>query len=89
MCLIYARHNLGSAEARAGNWERALKHYMITTGGGYNDSVKMIQQLYKLGHATKEDYTITLRAYQACLDEIRSEQRDKAAAFSEEYKYVE
>jgi TPR repeat protein len=85
-----ARHNLGSLEARAGNWDRALKHYMFAVGGGYSGSVKMIQQLYKLGHATKDDYANALRAYQSYLDEIRSEQRDMAAAFSlEEYKYIE
>ena len=40
------------------------------------------------GHATKEDYTSALRAYQKYLDDIKSELRDIAAAFSEEFKYV-
>ena len=26
---VYARHNLGVDEAKAGNMERALKHHMI------------------------------------------------------------
>ena len=47
----------------------------------------MIQQLYKLGHATKDDYSKALQAYQKYLDEIRSEQRDKAAAANDKYKY--
>ena len=81
-----ARHNLGYDEARAGNYDRAIKHYMIAAGGGYSDSVKSIQQLYLDGHATKEDYTNALQAYQKYLDEIRSEQRDQAAAFDDEYK---
>jgi hypothetical protein len=59
---------------------------MIVAGDGYNDSVK-IRQLYMDWHATKEDYTKALQAYQRYLDEIRSEQRDKAAAFSDGYKY--
>jgi hypothetical protein len=33
-----------------------LKHWLIAAGDGYNDSVKNIQQLYRAGHATKEDY---------------------------------
>ena len=82
-----ARFNLGNSEARAGNWDRAIKHYMIAAGDGYSDSVKTIQQLYMNGHATKEDYSKALRAYQSYLDEIRSEQRDKAAAANDKYKY--
>ena len=84
---VYARFNLGCDEALAGNWERALKHYMIAAGVGLNNSVKSIQQLYKHGHATKEDYTSALLAYQQCLEEIKSEQRDNAAAFRDSYKY--
>ena len=39
------------------------------------------------GHATKEDYAKALRVYQAYLVEIKSAQRDEAAAYSHEYKY--
>ena len=84
---VYARHNLGCDEDHAGNWDRAIKHYMIAAGGGDSDSVKRIQQLYRTGHATKEDYTNALQAYQTCLDEIRSEHRDRAAAADDQDKY--
>jgi TPR repeat protein len=86
---VAARHSLGNSEFRVGNWDRALKHYMVSAGDGYNGSVKNIQDLYKHGRATKEDYSNALRAYQKYLDDIKSEQRDIAAAFSEVYKYVE
>ena len=82
-----ARHNLGYTEAHAGNWDRALKHFMIAAGDGYNNSVKGIKLLYKEGNAKKEDYTSALLAYQSYLDEIRSEQRDNAAAYRDYYKY--
>ena len=39
------------------------------------------------GHATKDDYAKALRAYQAYLAEIKSDQRDKAAAASADYRY--
>ena len=84
---VAARHNLGNSEGRAGNWDRATKHWLIAAGRGQNESVKMIQQLYKHGHATKEQYARALQAYQTYLDEVRSEQRDKASAFSDQYKY--
>jgi len=82
-----ARHNLGNAEVRAGNTERALKHYMIAVGSGHDASLKTIQKLYSSGCATKADYMKALKAYQSYLEEIKSDDRDKAAAFNDEYKY--
>ena len=82
-----ARHNLGVFEERDGNHHRALKHYMIAAEGGDHNCLKKIQGLYMNGQATKDDYALALRYYQAYLDEIKSEQRDEAAAASNEYKY--
>jgi len=82
-----ARHNLGSMEDERGNVNRALKHYMISARNGYADSLNMIKEIYNSGQATKDDYTEALQLYQAYLGEIKSPQRDKAAAAREEYKY--
>ena len=84
---VSARHNLGIEEARAGNIDRALKHYMIAVRSGDNDSLKMIKLLYSKGYAIKDDYTEALQLYQAYVGEIKSPQRDKAAAANEEYCY--
>ena len=81
-----ARENLGNEEIKAGNFDRALKHYMIATKGGA-DSLKKIQHLYSNGHATRDDYTKALRLYQEYLSEIKSVQRDKAAATYENCRY--
>jgi len=83
-----ARHNLGLEEERVGNMGRAINHHMIAVRAGDNDSLKEIQDLYSDGHATKEDYMRALQSYQTYLAEIKSKQRDEAAAFdSEEYCY--
>jgi len=84
---VDARYNLGAVEENAGNMNGALKHYMIAAVGGDDISLKKIQKLYTNGHATKDDYAKALRAYQAYLAEIKSTQRDKAAAFDDGYKY--
>ena len=76
--IVISRYNLANAEKNTVN--RALKHYMIAAEGGDNDSLKEIQTLYTNGHATKDDYAKALRAYQAYLVEIKSTQRDAAAA---------
>ena len=83
---VVARHNLGADEYNAGNYDRALKHYMIAAKGGHTRS-KNIQQLYMDGLATKDDYAKALRSHQAYLVEIKSDQRDKAAAFRDVYRY--
>ena len=83
-----ARYNLGVHEENAGNIERALKHYMIAVRDGDNDSLNRIQTLFRTNkRATKDDYSNALQAYQAYLREIKSDERDKAAAANEYYKY--
>ena len=82
-----ARYNLGIAEERAGNWGRAIRHHVIAVSIGYTNSLNKIKELYLNGHATKHDYTKALQLYQAYLSEIKSAQRDKAAAAHEMHRY--
>jgi len=84
---VNARHNLGVNEENAGNIDRALKNFMIAVGGGHSNSLNKIKELYLNGHATKDDYTTALRLYQEYLGEIKSVQRDKAAAAHERHRY--
>jgi len=46
-----------------------------------------IKELYSEGHAAKEDYMKALQSYQEYLGEIKSDQRDKAAAADDHYRY--
>ena len=83
---VAARFNLGEFEENAGNYERALKHFMIAVRGGDTHSVKEIQQLYMDGHVAKDQYANALRSHQAYVNEIKSDQRDKAASI-DSYTY--
>ena len=84
---VFARSNLGIIEHRSGNMDRALRHYMIAVRSGYSDSLNMIKHMFSEGHATKDDYTKALQSYQEYLSEIKSVQRDKAAAADEDNRY--
>ena len=84
---VCARHNLGIIEENKGDIDRALKHFMTAVEFGYSKSLVHIKGFFVTGLATKDDYAKALRAYQAYLDEIKSDQRDKAAAFSDIFKY--
>jgi len=78
-----ARKNLGCIEEEEeGNTERALKHWMIAVRDGDKYSLDSIQELYTKGITTKDDYAKALRAYQSYLGEIKSNQRDEAAAYN-------
>ena len=82
-----ARYNLGNLEGSSGNWMRALKHHTIAVRGGDDNSLKKIQQMFRIGVATKDDYSIALRYHQEYIDEIKSPQRDEAAAIRGACKY--
>ena len=84
---VDARHNLGIFEGRVGNMDRKLKHLMVAASCGYKESLNEIKQMFMDRDATKDDYAKALRSYQAYLVEIKSPQRDEAAAFDENYKY--
>ena len=60
---------------------------MIATRGGYSESLNMIKQMYSNGHTTKDKYTKALQSYHAYLGEIKSVQRDEAAAADDECQY--
>jgi len=76
---VHARHNLGRAELENGNYQVAMKHFMIAAKSGYKYSLDDVKQGFRDGHVTKEDFEKTLRDYQAACDEMKSDQRDRAA----------
>ena len=77
-----ARHNLGCFEGRKGRNDRAEKHYTITAKLGDDDSLNALQNGYKAGHVTKDDFTEALRGYQAAIEAMKSPQREEAAEFA-------
>ncbi|KAL7526376.1 hypothetical protein ACHAXR_001460 [Thalassiosira sp. AJA248-18] len=64
-----------------------MKHFMIAARAGHKDSMDMIRSqasLQERGFVTKEDFDMTLRAYENSLNSMRSEQRDRFAKSSYE-----
>ena len=74
-----ARHNLGVEDYNAGNYQRAMKHFIIAANTGYKRSLDAVKQGFTKGTVTKDEYANTLRAYQK-IKEMKSDERDKAAA---------
>ena len=78
---VNARHNLGSVEGESGNYQRALKHMMISARAGHVGSLGAVKVCFLNGNGmiTKDRYENVLRAYQQRKDEMKSDARDKAA----------
>ena len=69
---VEARHHLGNHECRNGNYERAIRHYLIAAKMGDGDSLEMIKKIFLGGDATKEQYADALKGYQDAIEEMKS-----------------
>ncbi|EJK57054.1 hypothetical protein THAOC_22942 [Thalassiosira oceanica] len=75
---VESRHNLGQFEVEKGNYDRAVRHLLISAKMGYKGSVEIIKKMLMAGLATKEQYTVALKGYQDALEEMKSHDRDEA-----------
>ena len=76
---VMSRHNLGSYELEVGNMDRAMKHWMISAGNGCEESLNAIRDGFRNGYVMKDKYEKSLREYQAYINEVRSDPRNRAA----------
>ena len=75
---VTARYNLGILEGRAGNVQRAYRHFIIAANAGHVDALGATKRGFKDEFITKDEYATTLRAYQKLHDEMKSDERDRA-----------
>ena len=77
---VKARYWLGFFEVQAGNYQRACKHFILAAKVGHEGSLERVKAGFMDGFVTKDEYESTLRAYYERQTEMKSEERDKAAA---------
>ena len=75
---IRSRSNLGSFESEKGNYNRAVRHLLISAKLGDKHSVENIEKLLMIKLATKEQYAQALKGYQDAMEEMKSRDRDEA-----------
>ena len=73
-----ARHIIGLLEGKAGNRQRAMKHFVVAASAGFRHSLDKVKQGFMDGLVTKNEYESTLRAYHERQSEMKSEARDQA-----------
>ena len=77
-----ARHNLGCVENEIGRMDRAVKHWIIASKLGHDDSLGNVKALYEAGLVSKDDFTAALRGHKAAIDATKSPQREEAAEYT-------
>jgi len=73
-----SRSNLGGYERWKGNYDRAVKHYLISAKMGFKMSIDAMKNMLDMGLATKEQYAVALKGYQDAVEEMKSHERDEA-----------
>ena len=74
---VESRFNLGCFEGKKGNYDRAVRHWLISAKMGDKDSIENIKTTFMAGFATKEQYAEALRGYQDAVEETKSHDRDE------------
>jgi len=75
-----ARYTLGVWDYKAGNNDRAIKHFVMVAKAGDKKSLEKVKKIFMQGLVTKDEYASTLRVYHDRQKEMKSEMRNKAAA---------
>jgi len=75
---VESRYNLGCNEGQKGNFDRAVRHFLVSAKMGLKESVEYIKQMFMEGLATKDQYAEALKGYQDAVEEMKSPQRDEA-----------
>lgn len=74
----HSRYQLGIVEGDKGNWDRVVRHFLISAKMGHKGSVDIIKRMSMGGLAIKEQNTEDLKGYGDAVEEMKSPDRDKA-----------
>ena len=77
-----SRRNLGIIEVKKGNYNRAVRHLLISAKMGYKESLESIKVIFMQGLATKEQYAQALKGYQDAVEDMKNQHRDEAKRLS-------
>ena len=76
-----SRHWLGLTELDNSNDDRAARHLLISAKMGHRDSLDFIREMFANGDTTEAQFFEALSGHQDAVEEMRSHDRDEAAAY--------
>ncbi|KAL9186928.1 hypothetical protein ACHAXT_010648 [Thalassiosira profunda] len=77
---VDARFCLACLESKGRREGRAVKHFMILSRAGHDDSLEKVRDAFRDGLVTKDDYEKVLRDHKESSDAMKSSMRDEAHA---------
>lgn len=82
--LAIARYNLGCFEWQEGNTNQAMKHWLIAASAGHDKALENVKRVYtaKGTFATEDQFEKASCAHKSAKDEMTSDNRRSAAAWS-------
>jgi TPR repeat protein len=84
----HSRYILGNMDANSGSFDRAIKHWLMAASQGHIEAIDSMKKALAEGKATKDHYRQALQGYKQYLDEVKSNHRDRAVAYSDVFKYL-
>ena len=75
---VHAHKKLAKFHAINENVQQCIEHTKVAANAGDKDSMDMLMGIYKKQILSKEELTQTLRAHQASINGMKSEDREKA-----------
>ena len=77
---LNGRHYLGSIDLKAGNHERAYKHFIIAARAGHEPSLRKLTDacINNTGFVTKDEWREAMQSYQKKHQEAATDARDRA-----------
>ena len=75
---VESRCKLGCFESQKGNFDRAVRHFLISAKMGDKLSLENIKNAFMRRIATKEQYTEAMKGYQDAVEGMKSHDRDEA-----------
>ena len=66
-----------------------MKHWIIAATQGFDESIKMLLEIFQSGVVSKDDLAAALRAHQAAVDATKSPQREAAEEYRRSLASVE
>lgn len=75
---MQARYNVGYYEEKEGNMEKAVKHYIISTKGGFKNAKWKLMDFVKEGHLSQAQLDDALDGCKKYKKEVMTDERNKA-----------
>ena len=80
---VFAQHSLGCKKYNSGDVIAAMRHWRLSTSGGFKPSMKFLIDCFKIGSLRHGDLAETMRAFYRSRAELTNEGRNQCIAYFE------